>query len=41
MLELIDRIAVRFAFLVTGGTFYNWYKHRELILAPDRKKSSK
>ena len=35
MLELIDRLAVRFAFLVTGSTFYNWYKHK------DRKSSSK
>ena len=37
MLEIIDRIAVRIAFLVTGHTFYNWYKHRDLILGPDRR----
>ena len=37
MLELIDRLAVRFAFLVTGHTFYNWYKHRDIILEPDRR----
>lgn len=41
MLELIDRIAVRFAFLVTGHTFYNWYKHRDLILAPDRRSNQR
>lgn len=36
-MEPIDRMAARLALVIVGGTFYNWFKHRDLIFGPDRK----